>query len=662
MESLVTQPLVEVNEEEEEEESGSPTNDSNKSKPEETDSAATPVLVPAASAVSFPKVQLVVKKETREIGVQVDYKELRNWAEIKAEEEAQQKETKADFKEESIDKPSFTIGHASTESLDKKDESEKEDNSQPPPKVVLRRASTVTPVRKEEEGAKDKPAENSGSTKSDNAVRPPLKRAQSDTHFDKEDSSTAIRKDSASSVTSNRSSDLESKSGLSRTASDSRFGSRDSGTDGRAFSHASTMGEDKKRNVAWKNELAKFQLQRRVSELIGTFDKDGEETTMTPEEVKQRRRGSLQIEAELSKLSQDLGTEDKSSNDSKSLKQLRRKSTSAIFTNPMGDMNILNLTDILIDASTSAQKAADGEAEKEDEVKEESTEGDDPEAEKVKEEKEEAEKETPVAVPSPVLKRSTSDGPRSWDYFEIDHPKAISERKLQQLKAKYQRRKTESTIKEEDERNDSSASSKDDPSGKHGVPLRSSSVPLIKAGQPTGINKPKELGLSIDPLTGQCLDASASSLSSVSSVSIVSVADSEASSTSSEDCSSNGNSSASRKSSRGSTAARRRSSNLPDIAETSTLNSANSSAIPEEKILEVRIDPLTGKMETIEVTKSKGAAGKGKKLSVDIAASAAAGSSSCDDGFGSLPMTPTTDNEQSNNLSNEKQDKNGEES
>ena len=35
---------------------------------------------------------------------------------------------------------------------------------------------------------------------------------------------------------------------------------------------------------------------------------------------------------------------------------------------------------------------------------------------------------------------------KTWDYFEIDHPKAISDKKLQQLKAKYQRRKTDTAI------------------------------------------------------------------------------------------------------------------------------------------------------------------------------------------------------------------------
>ena len=35
---------------------------------------------------------------------------------------------------------------------------------------------------------------------------------------------------------------------------------------------------------------------------------------------------------------------------------------------------------------------------------------------------------------------------RTWDYFEINHPKAISDKKLEQLKEKYTRRKTESAL------------------------------------------------------------------------------------------------------------------------------------------------------------------------------------------------------------------------
>merc|ERR1719300_1478752 len=51
---------------------------------------------------------------------------------------------------------------------------------------------------------------------------------------------------------------------------------------------------------------------------------------------------------------------------------------------------------------------------------------------------------------------------RTWDYFEINHPKAISDKKLEQLKAKYTRRKTEADIlsnsKSSKEKNDNEKS------------------------------------------------------------------------------------------------------------------------------------------------------------------------------------------------------------
>ncbi len=55
-----------------------------------------------------------------------------------------------------------------------------------------------------------------------------------------------------------------------------------------------------------------------------------------------------------------------------------------------------------------------------------------------------------------LQRRQVEQREKNWDYFEIDHPKAISDKKLQQLKAKYLRRRTEgninsTSIKEENE-------------------------------------------------------------------------------------------------------------------------------------------------------------------------------------------------------------------
>merc|ERR1712088_661204 len=52
---------------------------------------------------------------------------------------------------------------------------------------------------------------------------------------------------------------------------------------------------------------------------------------------------------------------------------------------------------------------------------------------------------------SPYLDRKLQQGKggekqKNWEYFEINHPKAISDKKLQELKAKYARRRTEGTL------------------------------------------------------------------------------------------------------------------------------------------------------------------------------------------------------------------------
>ena len=73
------------------------------------------------------------------------------------------------------------------------------------------------------------------------------------------------------------------------------------------------------------------------------------------------------------------------------------------------DMNILGLTDILMESSASVERP-----------------------------KEEDGEEQPPSLKIPAKK---------WEYFEIgDHPKAISDKKLLQLKSKYQRRNTEPAV------------------------------------------------------------------------------------------------------------------------------------------------------------------------------------------------------------------------
>ena len=180
--------------------------------------------------------------------------------------------------------------------------------------------------------------------------------------------------------------------------------------------------------------------------------------------------------------------------------------------------------------------------------------------------------------------------------------------------------------------------------------LRSQSVPLFSLGSPqqqrssnsnsNSNSKPVQtvgdLDLSVDPLTGLCLAARKNEVRKDQTVSEADEVTLRKMSSDSTD------SSESRRSSRSS---RRRSSHLADIAE--------QSVIPEEKILEVRIDPLTSQVEALEVTRSfapkkfheKAAtvkdSEKRRRLSVEIISAGTFRNHLDDDGFGSLPHTPT---------------------
>ena len=81
---------------------------------------------------------------------------------------------------------------------------------------------------------------------------------------------------------------------------------------------------------------------------------------------------------------------------------------------------------------------------------------------------------------SEILQRQRD---KNWDYFEIDHPKAISDKKLQQLKTKYLRRRTEGSLN-----SGASASIKEEneealTSGKELTNFASYSIPNITAAQ-----------------------------------------------------------------------------------------------------------------------------------------------------------------------------------
>jgi len=228
---------------------------------------------------------------------------------------------------------------------------------------------------------------------------------------------------------------------------------------------------------------------------------------------------------------------------------------------------------------------------------------------------------------------------RTWDYFEINHPKAISDKKLEQLKAKYTRRKTEndillskSNIKDKNANEKLVTSRSCSSRAPHSTPpvVRTQTLAVFEGLEGSPLPK-KSLDLAFDPLTGECLETE----------SVDSGRESEMTRKLSSDSSDEGSSS--RKSSK--SGGRRRSSHLGDILE--------SENIPEEAVLECFIDPFTGqfitnlakKSENDKIETSNGANkirnnnnNNSKNLRVNVDCKAA---SQVDDGFGSLPITPT---------------------
>ena len=112
-----------------------------------------------------------------------------------------------------------------------------------------------------------------------------------------------------------------------------------------------------------------------------------------------------------------------------------------------------------------------------------------------------------------------NDRKKTWDYFEINHPKAISDKKLEQLKAKYARRKTETSLQtaaaeladcksasREAGQEDKTVATPPPPQ-----PSRTLSMPTIKG--PNDLKR-KTLDLAWDPLTGESVGLETESLDS----------------------------------------------------------------------------------------------------------------------------------------------------
>merc|ERR1712088_929030 len=356
----------------------------------------------------------------------------------------------------------------------------------------------------------------------------------------------------------------------------------------RGFSHDDTLGEEHKR-YSWREELEKFRSTKKplaVSDLIDAFSSNSMQRKISSEDpsfpnidsMKNKRRGSLQIQIDpkaFEKLTEAEGREKSQAN----IKLQRRKSTSAILPLRLSEVKMANIDETCADLGGKTDL---------EEVSAEFNNNSEPAESEDDSVGAEADNECTQSLPKGrVYLEKVNERKRTWDYFEINHPKAISDKKLEQLKAKYTRRKTEADIlsnsKSNKDRNDNEKSSglKTTVAGIH--PIRTVSMPLFDGLVESQQKAPLELAF--DPLTGECLSADTESVDSgreSETVRKLSTGSSEESTGSS-----------SRKSSK---SGRRKSSNLVDIIESDQL-------IPEEKVLECFIDPFTGQFITNEVSK-----------------------------------------------------------
>jgi len=403
----------------------------------------------------------------------------------------------------------------------------------------------------------------------------------------------------------------------------------------RGFSHDDTLGGDEKR-YSWREELEKFRSQKKplgVSDLIDAFTNKTLQRKVSSDDpsfpsvdsMKNKRRGSLQIQIDsnaFAKLSET--TESQKSNNA--IKLQRRKSTSAILPLRLSEVK---MPDIEEDAS-SRNKSENSINEKYKNISEKAV------SEINSDESEPNNEGSSESINAPYFNQSLPKGrvylekvnerKRTWDYFEINHPKAISDKKLEQLKAKYTRRKTEADIlsKTESDKNHHNQILARKPAAEvKPLPVRTHSMPVIEASLESAQTK-KPLELALDPLTGECLNT-------CDTVSIDSGRESEAArKLSSDSCEENASS---RKSSC------RRSSQLGNITEAEKRS-------PEEISVEVEvfIDPFTGQFITNEV--SKHSTGKSSnpdrnKKNLQVNTKTNEKSQQDDDGIGSLPDTPT---------------------
>ena len=356
----------------------------------------------------------------------------------------------------------------------------------------------------------------------------------------------------------------------------------------RGFSHDNTLGEEQKR-YSWREDLEKFRSMKKplgVSDLIDAFSTNSMQRKVSSddpsfpnvESVKNKRRGSLQIQfdpATLSNLTESSETSDNV------LKAWRRKSTSAILPLRLSEVKAVDVDETGVDASgKKVDSSEDGvdNAKYDNNSEKTVSENDSVESEVNNEGSSDSINTAHLAQSLPkgrVYLEKVNERKRTWDYFEINHPKAISDKKLEQLKAKYTRRKTEADILSKSKSTDKNANDKSGPAKAviPPSPIRTQSMSVFEGLVGSPLPK-KPLDLAFDPLTGECL--------SVETESVDSGRESEVVRKFSSDSSEEG--SCSRKSSK---SGRRKSSHLGDILESEQL-------IPEEVVLECFIDPFTG--------------------------------------------------------------------
>merc|ERR1711981_448497 len=288
----------------------------------------------------------------------------------------------------------------------------------------------------------------------------------------------------------------------------------------RGFSHDDTLGEEHKR-YSWREELEKFRSTKKplaVSDLIDAFSSNSMQRKISSEDpsfpnidsMKNKRRGSLQIQIDPKAFEKLAETEENEKSQS-NIKLQRRKSTSAILPLRLSEVKMANIDE------TSAELG--GKTDLEEVAAAEFNNNSDPGAASEDDSVgAEADNEgTQSSLPKGrVYLEKVNERKRTWDYFEINHPKAISDKKLEQLKAKYTRRKTEADIlsnsKSNKDKNDNEKSSGLKTTVAGIPPIRTVSMPLFDGL--VGSPQKAPLDLAFDPLTGECLSADTESVDS----------------------------------------------------------------------------------------------------------------------------------------------------